>query len=180
MDQVSIELHNKKFKIRLNTIEIQDGIKRLSNLITATFGNQNPIFLSVLNGSFVFTADLLRQIDFLCEIQFIKLSSYEGTQTTGKINELIGLTKEIKNRHVIILEDIIDSGLTVQFIQDKLLALEPASLSICTLLFKPDALKVPIKPNFVGFEVGNEFLVGYGLDYDELGRNLPHIYQAIE
>lgn len=147
--------------------------------LTIDFSNSNPLFLSVLNGSFIFSADLLRQLDFACEIEFVKVSSYSGTQSTGEVKQVLGLSKPIENRTVIILEDIIDSGLTMDFLLRDLARFKPKQLEVCTLLLKPEALQVKLPVNYIGFEVANDFLVGYGLDYNGLGRNLPHIYKAV-
>jgi hypoxanthine phosphoribosyltransferase len=125
----------------------------------------------------MFASDLLKEINFDCEIQFVKVSSYQGTQSTGKIQEIIGLNQSIANRNVIVLEDIIDTGLTMQQLLISIKNLHPSSVEVCSLLLKPDAIKVPLNIKYVGFEVGNEFLLGYGLDYDGLGRNLRHLYE---
>jgi hypoxanthine phosphoribosyltransferase len=122
----------------------------------------------------------MKNMDFPCEIQFVKVSSYHGVQSTGKVQQVLGLSQPIKGRKVIIIEDIIDSGLTIDFLQKDLLKQEPTSISICSLLLKPAALKVQLEVQFIGFEVENNFLVGYGLDYDGLGRNLRHLYQTLE
>ena len=125
----------------------------------------------------MFAADLFRQIEGNAEISFLKMASYQGTATTGKISELIGLNEDISNRHVIIIEDIVDTGITLEKIINDLIAKQPASIAIATLLFKPAAYQKNIPVNYVGMEVGNDFLVGYGLDYDGLGRNLKEIYK---
>jgi hypoxanthine phosphoribosyltransferase len=125
----------------------------------------------------MFASDLMKELNFLCEIQFVKVSSYHGTQSSGKVQELFGLNQPITNRNIVIVEDIIDSGLTLHFLKQELQKQNPASIQICSLLLKPDALQVKLDVHFTGFEVTNEFLVGYGLDYDGLGRNLRHIYQ---
>ncbi|MDZ4666684.1 MAG: hypoxanthine phosphoribosyltransferase [bacterium] len=173
----SIQIKDKSFDIFINESKILARIKEMAMQITSEMKDKNPLFIAVLNGSFMFTSDLMKELNFLCELQFIKVSSYAGTQSTGKVQEVFGLNQPIAGRNVVILEDIIDSGLTLQFLGQELQKQNPASIQICSLLLKPDALKVNLDVHFVGFEVSNEFLVGYGLDYDGLGRNLKHIYQ---
>ncbi len=139
-----------------------------------------PIFIGVLNGSFLFMADLIKEIELDCEIDFIRVASYHGDSSTGQIKEAFGLPNNLKGRDVILVEDIVDTGLTVQYILAQLRAQEPASINVCSLLFKPAALLKPMPElTYVGFEIPNEFVVGYGLDYNGLGRNLKDIYRAI-
>ncbi len=147
--------------------------------ITRDLKGKRPLFLSVLNGSFVFAADLVRQCDMDLEITFVKLASYQGTSSSGKITELIGLNESLKGRHVLIVEDIIDSGKTMQELLKTLHAQQPASVQIATLLLKPDALEVELDIAYCGFEIPSEFVVGYGLDYDGLGRNLADLYVLV-
>ena len=139
---------------------------------------KDPLFIAVLNGSFLFAADVMRKITIPnAEISFIKLSSYSGTKTTGEVNELIGINEDIKARNVIILEDIIDTGITLNKIISLLKKEDVADVKIATLLFKPDSYTKNIHIDFIGKSIPNDFVVGYGLDYDEIGRNLPHIYK---
>lgn len=175
-----IQIKDLAFKIHISEQEINQRITNLAAQMNVELAEARPVFIAVLNGSFIFAADLIRQLDFPCEIQFIKVASYHGMQSSGKVQELIGLNISIEGRLVIILEDIIDSGLTMDYLVKELAKAKPAQIKICSLLLKPKALKVPLEVHFTGFEVGNEFLVGYGLDYDGFGRNLPHIYQAVE
>ena len=175
-----IQIHQKDFHIYIEEQFILQRIKELAQAITRDFEGTKPLFVAVLNGSFIFAADLMKGISFPCEIQFVKVSSYHGTQSTGKVQQLLGLNVPVENRKIIIIEDIIDSGLTIDFLQKELWQLQPESIHICSLLLKPEALKVPLEVHYTGFEVENQFLVGYGLDYDGLGRNLRHLYQAIE
>lgn len=172
-------LNGLTFELSLKNEEIEGRIKQLAQALKLEYSNANPIFISVLNGSFIFAADLLRNLDFACEIEFVKVSSYAGTQSTGEVKQVLGLSKSIENRTVIILEDIIDSGLTIDFLLRDLARFKPKQIEICTLLLKPEALQVKLPVQYIGFEVANDFLVGYGLDYDGLGRNLPHIYKAV-
>lgn len=173
----SLQINNQTFQLFLSEAAILSRIQQLASNLQNDYKDSKPIFLAVLNGSFMFASDLLKNINMACEIQFVKLSSYQGMQSTGKVNELIGLNQSIENRKVIVLEDIIDSGLTIHELLKTLKPLNPESVEVCSLLLKPDALKVPLKIKYVGFEVGNEFLVGYGLDYDGLGRNVRHLFK---
>ncbi len=175
-----IQLHDLQFRPYLLAADIQARVQQLGKAIKKRYADQNPLFLGVLNGAFVFAADLLRACDFDCEISFIKLSSYRGTQSTGDVATLIGLEQSIAGRHVIIVEDIVDSGRTMHSLLPDLEKLGVASAEICTLLLKPDALEFDVDVRYVGFKIPSKFVVGYGLDYDELGRNLPDIYQLAE
>ena len=156
--------------------KIQDAIAVIAKKIDKDFKNQNPLFLAVLNGSFLFAADLLKKIKIECEISFIKVSSYSGTTSTGKINTLIGVNENLQKRPVIILEDIVDSGNTLEAVMREIKKHNPDTVRVTTLLFKPEAYKKKIALDYVGIKVPNKFLVGYGLDYNGLGRNLKDIY----
>lgn len=172
-----IDIKDKRFEIFISEDEITSIVTDISNKINNS-GIKNPIFIAVLNGSFIFAADIMRQINIPnCEISFIKLSSYSGTKTTGSVQELIGLGKNIKNRNIVILEDIIDTGITLERIILLLKEEKVADIKVATLLFKPDAYTKEIPIDFIGKSIANDFVVGYGLDYDELGRNVPHIYK---
>jgi hypoxanthine phosphoribosyltransferase len=173
----SIQLADKTFYSFLSAGAIQKQIQQLSSQINADYAHKNPIFIAILNGSFMFCSDLIKQINLECKVSFLKLSSYDGFNSSGKVNQLIGLNEDITNQDIIVIEDIMDSGLTLAAILEQLNQLAPASINVCTLLYKPAANKTNFTPQYVGFEVGNEFLVGYGLDYNGLGRNLPEIYQ---
>lgn len=173
----SVQLADKTFHSFISAAKIQEQIKVLSAQINADYANKKPIFIAILNGSFMFCSDLIKQIELECKVTFLKLASYNGLASSGQIKELIGLNENIKDQEVIVIEDIMDSGLTLATILAQLKALDPASIQVCTLLYKPAANKTAYVPAYIGFEVGNEFLVGYGLDYNGLGRNLPEIYQ---
>ncbi len=175
----TIALHQLNFNKFIDKETIQNRIISLAAEITQEMRDENPLFIVVLNGSFIFAADLLRHLDFACEIEFVKVSSYAGTQSTGVVKQVIGLNQSIENRSIIILEDIIDSGLTIDFLLQDLSRFKPKEIKICSLLLKPEALLVKLLVHYIGFEVANDFLVGYGLDYNGLGRNLPHIYKAV-
>jgi hypoxanthine phosphoribosyltransferase len=173
----TVKLHDKTFELFIDENSIKSAIADLSLRINTAYEGKNTLFLGILNGSFLFAADLFRQINGNAEISFLKMASYQGTATTGKINELIGLNEDISNRHIIVIEDIVDTGITLEKIIADLQKRQPASIAIATLLFKPAAYQKNIKVNYVGIEVANDFLVGYGLDYDGLGRNLKEIYR---
>ncbi len=177
MKQVRIE--DKTFGIYIQDQEIQQAIQTIAKEMNVLYTDKKPIFISVLNGAFMFTADLLKKIEVPCELSFIKLSSYSGTTSTGTVKEIVGLQEEIAGRDVIVIEDIIDTGITMQKIISQLEFKNPASIRIATLLLKPDSVKVPIKPDFVCFSIPDKFVVGYGLDLNGIGRNLPDIYQLI-
>ncbi|RZK49029.1 MAG: hypoxanthine phosphoribosyltransferase [Pedobacter sp.] len=175
-----IEIEGKKFDLFLEKDTIDKRNRLLGVQINVDYEGKRPILLGILNGSFMFMSDLLKEINLACEISFMQVSSYKGDQSTGEVKEIIGLSSTLKGRDILIVEDIIDSGHTLQFIIEKLKTLEPASIQVCTLLFKPNAVKVDIPEiAYIGFEISNEFVVGYGLDYDGLGRNLKDIYRAI-
>ncbi len=172
----TIIIQDKKFRKFISSSKIQKAIDRIAKRINKDFADQRPVFLSVLNGSFLFTADLLKKIKMDCEVSFIKVASYSGIQSTGKVNSLIGLNEDFKGRSVIILEDIIDSGNTIEKTITELKKHNPGQIKIATLFFKPDLYKKNIKLNYVGIEVPHNFLVGYGLDYNGYGRNLNDVY----
>ena len=172
-----IKLLDKEFKIFIKDNEIQKIVESISTNINK-LQVKNPLFIAVLNGSFLFASDIMRKITLPdAEISFIKLSSYSGTKSTGNVNELIGLNKQIKNRNVIILEDIVDTGNTLEKIIELLTQEQVSSIKVATLLFKPNAYKKDLNIDYIGKSIENDFVVGYGLDYDEIGRNLPHIYK---
>jgi hypoxanthine phosphoribosyltransferase len=172
-----VTIHDKTFVPFISASKIQARIKELGSLIDHDYSDKRPLLIGVLNGSAIFMADLLRNINEACEIAFIRVSSYEGTNSTGKVKSMMGLEDSIHGRHVILVEDIIDTGDTAKYLIEELTAKNPASLRFATILFKPTALKHEINPDYVGFEIPPAFVVGYGLDYDGLGRNLPDIYQ---
>ncbi len=171
-----IKIHDKFFEPFISNQEIERAIAKVAIDINKQYQNKKPLFIGILNGSFLFFADLLKKIDIECEVAFLRVSSYQGTQTTGEVKKILGLDKSIENRDIIIVEDIVDTGITLDRIFNDLQKENPNSIKISTLLFKPKAYTKKIPVDFVGFEVGNEFLVGYGLDYNELGRNLNDIY----
>ncbi len=175
MQQVNI--HDKTFVPFLSAEEIANAVQNMARNITRDLKGKNPLFLAILNGSFIFAADLVRHCKMELEITFVKWASYSGTRSTGKIQELIGLNENVQNRHLLIVEDIIDSGQTMQKLLQSLSKQKPASLNIATLLLKPEALQCKLDIAYCGFEIPPDFVLGYGLDYDGLGRNLPHLYR---
>ena len=172
-----VRVKDKEFEPFIPASEIEKVVQKMADRINADFEGKNPLFLAVLNGSFVFAADLLRKISIPCNISFVKFASYSGTSTTAKVKELIGLSENIKGRHVVIVEDIIDTGITMELILNTLGKMEPASLKIACFCHKPDAFKKSFRIDYIGMNIPNKFIVGYGLDYDGWGRNLPDIYR---
>lgn len=171
-----VTLHDKKFSLFIPSEKIQRRIEELAAQINLDYKNEVPFLISVLNGAFLFTADLLKKITIDCQVSFVKLTSYQGTKSSGVVKNIIGLNEEISNRRVIILEDIIDSGNTITHLLKEIEKHHPAEIKIASLLFKPTALKHDVKIDYLGFEVSDNFLVGYGLDYNGLGRNLNDIW----
>ena len=175
-----IKIKDKTFKVSIPEAEILKKVKVVADRINKDMADKNPLLLAMLNGSFVFAADLMRMINIPCEISFVKMASYEGTSSTGKVKQLLGLNEDLKGRTVIIVEDIVESGLTMKSLLDTLHEQEPAEIHICTLLLKPECLKVPLDIKYVAIEIPNDFILGYGLDYDQQGRNLRDIYTVVE
>jgi hypoxanthine phosphoribosyltransferase len=172
-----IQVKDKTFTLFLDEKTIQKRIAEISLEISRDFENKNPVIIGVLNGSFMFLSDLAKKISVPAEITFIKFSSYSGEKSTGTVKNLIGLEAELKGRSVIVVEDIVDTGLTMLHLMNQLQEQKPASITLVTLLYKPEALKYKINLDYIGFEIPNRFVVGYGLDYDGFGRNIPEIYQ---
>ena len=177
---ISIKVHDKTFRPFLTVQQIDEQIKRLGLELSRDYAGKRPLFIAILNGSFMFASDLFKEISVEAEICFIKLASYKGTKSSGNVITSIGLDENLKDRHVIILEDIVDTGKTLSEFLPQLANQQPASLKIAALLHKPDALVHPLKIDYLGFNVPNKFLLGYGLDYDGLARNLREIYQLSE
>ena len=171
-----ILIHDKIFVPYISKEKIAEQVAVMANKISEDYAGRKPLVLGILNGSFIFAADLFRGITIEAEISFIKLASYKGTSSTGHVVTAIGMEESIKDRHVIIVEDIIDTGKTLSSFLPEIHMRQPASVSIATFLVKPEALKYDIKADYQAFEIDNKFVVGYGLDYDGLGRNLPELY----
>lgn len=174
MDRVTV--NGKSFRMSITEADILREVDRVAAELNRDMADANPIFLCVLNGAFMFAADLMKRVTMPCEISFVKLSSYAGTQSTGDVRQLIGLSDSLRGRNVVIVEDIVDSGLTMLRLLDLVREHEPRDVRICSLLVKPDKLKVDLHVDYVAMEIPNDFIVGYGLDYDGMGRNLPSIY----
>lgn len=175
-----IQVKDKKFVPYLTALEIAVQVKRLAGEINNDYAGKKPLIIAILNGSFMFASDLFKELECEPEVCFIKLASYKGTRSTGSVITSIGLDATIKERHVIILEDIVDTGKTLSEFMPQLNDQQPASLKIVALLHKPEALQYPITIDYLGFKVPNKFLLGYGLDYDGLARNLKEIYRLVE
>ena len=176
----TVKILDKTFRTSIPESEILQRVKAVAERINRDMAEKNPLFLAVLNGSFIFAADLMREITIPCEISFVKLASYEGTTSTGKITEVIGINEDLAGRTVVIVEDIVDTGLTMQRMIESLGTRNPASVHICALLVKPEQLQVDLNIEYAAMEIPNDFIVGYGLDYDQQGRNLRDIYTIVE
>lgn len=176
----SIRVNDKNFIPYISASQIKEQISRLGEEINRDYEGKRPLFIAILNGAFMFASDLFKELKIDAEICFIKLASYKGTKSTGNVITSIGLDESLKGRHVIVLEDIVDTGKTLHEFLPQLFDQQPASLKITSLLHKPEALQYDIKVDYLGFEVPNKFLLGYGLDYDGLARNLAEIYQLNE
>ncbi len=172
----TIQVLDKKFRISIPEDEILKAIDVVAEKLNRDMAGKNPLFMAVLNGSFIFAADLIRRITIPCEVSFVKLASYQGTLSSGKVTEVIGINENLAGRTIIILEDIIESGITMRQMLDSLATRNPASVHICTLLLKPEKLKVDLNIEYVAMEIPNDFILGYGLDYNQQGRNLKDIY----
>ncbi len=177
LDEEVLQLNDKTFEIFIPKEKIQSEISALAARLERDYAGKEIVFIAVLNGAFMFAADLMKYFRASCEITFVKVSSYQGMHSSGRVDEVIGLTTSIKDKHVVIIEDIVDTGITMEKLFTLLSVEKPASLEIATLLFKPEAFKGTHTPTYIGFSIPNKFVVGYGLDYNELGRNTEHIYQ---
>ena len=175
-----IQVIDKKFKPFIEAKQLHEQIANLAKRLNEDYAGKRPLFIAILNGSFMFASDLFKELTIEAEICFIKLASYKGTKSTGNVITSIGLDEPLKGRHVIIIEDIVDTGKTLHAFLPQLINQQPASLKIAVLLHKPDAMEYPLTIDYLGFIVPNIFLLGYGLDYDGLGRNLKEIYQLVE
>ena len=175
-----IKILDKEFKLCIPYERIKSAIEDMADKMNKELAGKNPLFICILNGSFMFAAELFKHITLMeTEITFAKLSSYDGVKTTGNVKQLIGLNNNIEDRTVVVLEDIIDTGITIDYIVEQLTSKQPSEIIIATLLFKPDALVKNVQPNYVGIEISDDFIVGFGLDYNNYGRNLRDIYSAI-
>ena len=176
----TVQVKDRQFSLYISENKIKEQVKKIAGQINTDLNGKNPLLLVILNGAFVFAADLLRDVTIPCEVSFIRLASYEGTSSTGEVKQLIGLNEDIEGRTVVIVEDIIDSGLTMQELLLILAKKNPKEIRIASLFVKPNNLKVVLNIHYRCFDIENDFIVGYGLDYDQQGRNLPDIYKVIE
>jgi hypoxanthine phosphoribosyltransferase len=178
MDTVKIK--DKSFRVSIPEAEIKQRVKALAEQMSKDLEGKNPIYLAVLNGAFIFAADLMREMTIPCEISFVKLASYQGTTSTGKVKEVFGINEDLSGRTVVIVEDIVESGQTMKQMIESLGTRNPESVRICTLFFKPEKLKEDLNLDYVAFRIPDDFIVGYGLDYDGLGRELKDVYTIVE
>lgn len=177
MSRVTIK--DKTFESTMPEAEIKQRVRELAQQMSRDLEGKNPLFLAVLNGAFIFAADLMREMTIPCEISFVKLASYQGITSTGTIQEVIGINEDLKDRTVVILEDIVESGLTIKRMMEQIGTRNPASVQVCTLFFKPEKLKEDLKIDYVAFSIPNDFILGYGLDYDQQGRGLRDLYTLV-
>jgi hypoxanthine phosphoribosyltransferase len=168
-------IHDLQFKPMISREQIQDRVGDIGAALTTQLGDKCPLFISILSGAFVFASDLIRSFNTPCEVGFVKLASYQGTRSSGDVQTVMGLQNDLSGRHLVVVEDIVDTGRTLHFFLDHLRQQGPASICTVALLCKPDALQFEVPIDYVGFEIPDAFVVGYGLDYDGLGRNLPEI-----
>ncbi len=180
MEGTYVQILDKTFVQSISACQISEAVQRMARQICEDLRHEDPVFLVVLNGAFMFASDLMKQLDFPSTLTFVKFASYQGTSSSGKVKELIGLAEEIKGRTVVILEDIIDTGLTMQQMLQNLYPQKPKEIRIASLFLKPEKLEVPLDVHYVAFRIPNDFIVGYGLDYEGYGRNLPAIYSVSE
>jgi len=172
-----VQIKDKRFKLFISEEDIHDSINRIADQLSEEYRDKDPLFICILTGAFMFASEIVKRFNWDCEITFVRLKSYEGTQRKEEVKELQGFVEKIEGRNVIILEDIIESGATMAHLLEKIKKQNPASVRIASLFFKPGALRKNLQPDYVGFEIGNDFIVGFGLDYKGYGRNLRQIYR---
>ena len=175
-----IQIKDKRFRISIPEAEIKSRVAAVAQQISKDLEGKNPLFIGVLNGAFMFAADLMREMTIPCEISFVKLASYQGTTSTGTVKEVMGINEDLTGRTVVIIEDIVESGQTIKRMIETLGTRNPASVHVCSLFFKPEKLKVNVNIDYVAFQIPDDFIVGYGLDYDQGGRELKDIYTIVE
>ena len=176
----TIKIHDREFVRTIPAEEIAQRVKGVAERINKDYAGKRPLLIGVLNGCFMFVSDLMKNLEIECEVSFVKFSSYQGAETTGNVKQLLGLSESIEGRDVIIVEDIVDTGLTMHKMLETLEEKKPASLAVASLFLKPARLRVPLEVKYSAFEIPDRFIVGYGLDYDGLGRNLPDVYDVKE
>jgi len=174
-----VKIKDKTFDVSLPEAKIKHRIREVAEQMSHDLDGKNPLFIAVLNGSFIFAADLMREMTIPCEISFVKLASYQGTTSTGNVHEVLGINEDLTGRTVVIVEDIVESGRTIRRMIEQLGTRNPASVQVCTLFFKPEKLLTDVHLDYVAFEIPNDFIVGYGLDYDQQGRQLKDIYTLV-
>ncbi|MDR2953721.1 MAG: hypoxanthine phosphoribosyltransferase [Prevotella sp.] len=173
----TVKIKDKEFELFLTQDVIEKAVADVAEKLNEDLADKDPLFICVLNGSFMFASELMKRVTIASEVSFVKMSSYKGISSSGKIKEIYGLEEDIKERTVVIVEDIVDTGYTMSLMIDQLLCDEPKEILVATMLLKPDALKQEVRLDYVALEIPNDFIVGYGLDYDGYGRNLPDIYK---
>ncbi|MBS9767949.1 MAG: hypoxanthine phosphoribosyltransferase [Flavobacteriaceae bacterium] len=177
----TVKVLDKKFRLSISEEKIQERVKEIATEMNKELAGEEPLFVCILNGAFMFASDLFKQITVEnASITFFRLSSYEGTNSTGTVRKIMGFTEDLENKTVVVLEDIVDTGITIKNTIEQIEAHNPKQIKIASLVYKPEACKVPVNIDYVGFEIPNDFIVGYGLDYDAMGRNLPAIYTLAE
>lgn len=176
----TVKIKDKTFATFISEEQIKERVKELAAQISKDMEDKNPLFLGVLNGAFIFAADLIREMTIPCEISFVKLASYQGVTSTGKVKEVLGINEDLSGRTVVIVEDIVDTGRTMRQMIESLGTRHPASIHICALFVKPDKLEEPIKVDYAAFSIPNDFILGYGLDYDQAARGLKEVYKLVE
>ena len=180
MDSKIVQVHDRYFEPFIAEEAILKEVGRLAQEMNRDLAGKDPIFLGILNGAFMFASDLYKQLTFPCQITFLKLASYSGTESTGSVKQLIGINRDLKDRVVVVLEDIVDTGVTLETIIRQLSGYQPAEILVATFLHKPEATVREVKLDYVGMEIPNNFILGYGLDYDGYGRNFREIYQLVD
>lgn len=176
----TIKIKDKTFETSIPEAAIKQRVKELAQSISKDMDGKTPLLIGVLNGAFIFAADLIREMTIPCEISFVKLASYQGTTSTGKVQEVLGINENLSGRHIIIVEDIVDTGRTMKQMVESIGTRNPASISICALFVKPDKLEEPLDIPYAAFSIPNDFILGYGLDFDQAGRGLKEIYTLVE
>ncbi|MEN8229926.1 MAG: hypoxanthine phosphoribosyltransferase [Bacteroidota bacterium] len=180
MQNEIVQVHDKQFEPFIPEAQIQKEVTRIAEEMNRDLADKDPIFLGILNGAFMFASDLYKQLTFPCQITFLKLASYSGTKSTGTVKQLIGINRDLKDRVVVVLEDIVDTGVTLETIIRQLSGYQPREIRVATFLHKPEATVKEVKLDYVGMEIPNDFILGYGLDYDGYGRNFKEIYQLVD
>lgn len=174
-----VSILDKTFETSYPEHQIQAAVRKVADAINADLDGHDPLFLCILNGAFMFAADLMKMVNIPSRISFVKFASYSGTQSTGVVKQLIGLNEDLTGKTVVLIEDIVDTGVTIKSLIEQCKAKGAADVRVATMLFKPASCKLPVKPDYIGLEIPNDFIVGYGLDYDGYGRNIPEIMTLV-